>query len=89
MAKTISLDELTPDTQRVLEELFTSAEPIVLSRNGRPYGGMIAYRMEDDSHAEMAPEEKHDILTAFAQGELDYHAGNYVTLDQFTTKHDR
>jgi hypothetical protein len=78
---------LTPDTQRVLEELFSAEEPIVLSRNGRPFGGMIAYRMENETTAAVTPEEERDILDAVTQGESDYRAGNYLTLEQFKVKH--
>ncbi len=87
MAKTITLEQLTPDTQKVLEELFSAEEPIVLSRNGRPYGGMIAYRMEDETQATLSQEEERDLLDAVAQGESDYRNGNYSTLEQFKIKH--
>ena len=87
MAKTITLEELTPATQKVLEELFSAEEPIVLSRNGQPYGGMIAYRMEDETQASLTPEEEHDVLDAITQGESDYRDGKYSTLEQFKIKH--
>ena len=81
MAKTVLLEELPPDTRRVFEELLSSEEPVILSRGGQPLGGMIAYHGGPTS--EETPEEKADLLAAITQGEVDYKAGRYKTLDAF------
>ena len=87
MAKTISLEELTPDIRKVLEEIFSAEEPIILSRNGQPYGGMIAYRMQEAPEQPLTPEETTELRSAVAQGEADYAAGNFLTLEEFKIKH--
>ncbi|HLK56722.1 MAG TPA: hypothetical protein VKU00_09165 [Chthonomonadaceae bacterium] len=87
MAKTITLEELTPDTRKVLEELFSADEPIILSRNGQPVGGVIAYRMQEANEVALTPEDEAELRAAVAQGEADYAAGKFLTLEEFKTKH--
>ena len=87
MARTVLMEELPPDTQRVVEELLSSDSPIIFSRGGQTLGGMIAYAPPNGSTPVMTPEEEADIITAIAQGEADYAAGHYVTLDAFKAKY--
>jgi hypothetical protein len=85
MAKTVMIEKLPLDTQRVLEELLTAGEPVVLSRAGRLLGGMIGYGGEEGLEA-LTPEEEADLRAAIAQGEADLAAGRCMTLDEFKTR---
>jgi len=86
MTKTLSLDELPGESQQLIEELLESDQPVIISRAGRPLGGVITYRSQDQPVAELTAEEEADIRLAIAQGEDDYAAGRYITIDEFKLK---
>lgn len=85
MAKTVVLEELPADTQRILEQLLSSAEPVILSRNGVPLGGMVSYATDSGEAADYVDEE--EISAVIAAGEAEFEAGQYITLDQFRSKY--
>ena len=87
MAKTIMLEALAPDVQHALEELFAFQEPVILSRDGQPMGRVEAYSASGIQFQELTPEEKNGLLDDIKQGEADYVAGNYLTLDDLKQKY--
>jgi hypothetical protein len=87
MAKTVVLEELPADTQRVLGDLLSSEEPVVLSRNGLPIGGMVSCATQQDLIGADQESEHKAAAAALEQGEKDYGAGNYLTLEQFREKY--
>ncbi len=87
MSKTITLEELPEATRRIIEDLFESEEPVEFSRAGEPIGALLAYKPVNGTLYEMSPEEKSEVLEAIRQGEEDYAAGRYITLDEFKIKY--
>jgi len=88
MATTLVLEELPPDTRRLFEDLLTAGAPVIVSRAGQPFGGMIAYAAAPgDAPVALTPEEQADLTAVVAQGEADYAAGRYMTLDAFKERH--
>jgi len=86
LAKTVVIEELPADTQHILEQLLSTDEPVVLSRNGRPFGGMVAYA-PDTNVVDSGDHGDRSLRDAVERGEADYAAGRYITLDQFRAKH--
>ncbi len=87
MATTLALEELPPDTRRLFEDLLNAGAPVIVSRAGQPFGGMIAYAAPGDAPAALTPAERADLAAVVAQGESDYAAGRYTTLDAFKERH--
>lgn len=87
MSRTVAIEQLPLAARRAFEELLSFNEPIVIARDGEPLGGMIAYGPHAHTVAEITPEEAADIQAAIAQGEADYVAGRYLTLEEFKTKY--
>jgi hypothetical protein len=57
MAKVIDIEKLSEDTQRVLEEVLSTDEPVLLSRSGKPLGGMVAYSSGKKGSAKADPSQ--------------------------------
>jgi carbamate kinase len=87
MSKTVILEELPPEARRVIEEMASAEEPVIISRGGKPLVGIIAYDSLADRTTEWTPEEEAAVRAAVAQGEADYAAGRHLTLDEFKARY--
>src|SRR4051794_14475955 len=88
MPKTVIMEELSHDARRVLEEMLIADEPVILSRNGKPVGSVFGYRQTKNVMLPpLSLEEIHEIQDAVREGNADYAAGRFITLDQFEEKY--
>ncbi len=84
MTQTIILETLSTEAQSVIERVLQSSGPVVIQRNGRSLGGMLAYTPIE---IDLEEEERVEVVAAIEQGEQALAAGRYETLDDFKARH--
>ena len=85
--KTVTLEDLTPETQRVVENWFCEKTPVTLERAKRAGGELEFLAPDDDISFEMTPEEEAELLEDIQRAEAEFAAGRFITLDQFKVKY--
>lgn len=83
---TVTLEELAPETRQVVEEWISSEMPITFLRDGQLCAELTPLVSSDGSF-DLSPEEEEEILEIFRQGDEDFAAGRYITLNEFKIKH--
>jgi hypothetical protein len=79
---TIALEELAPETRQVLEEWISSEAPVTFLREGQMCAELTPYAVFD-----LTPEEEEELTEIFREGDEDFAAGRYITLDEFKIKY--
>ena len=83
--KTIALEQLPTETRTLVEGWLSEAAPITLSRGGFPCAELTQIEATDDLF-DLMPEEEAELREVFRQGDEDFAAGRYITLDEFKLK---
>lgn len=78
MSKTIALEELPTETRSLLEKWMQERQPILLSRDGQPFGEIYPSEIE----VVLSPEEQSEMEQIVAQGRADFAAGNGYSLQE-------
>lgn len=87
MTHTIEMEKLSAENQHTFEESFASGAPILLSRDGQPFGSMVPYEAAIQAFEPETPEEIAEIQEAVQQGREDYAAGRVKTLDEIKARY--
>ncbi len=87
MTRTIPMEELPLDTQRILEKLFASGASVILSRGGEPFGEMTAYSESRQDFERETPDEEQAIEVIAEQARADYAAGRYVPFEEIKSRY--
>ncbi len=79
---------LTEENQAIRSDIDLRLQELtVLSRDRQPLDCVKAYSRSEIEFEELTPEEEADVMDAVKQGEADYAAGNYLTLDDLKQKY--
>ena len=81
--KTIALEQLPSETRQVVESWLSAETPVIILRDGIACGDVTPY----ESFDELTPKEEEELMEEFRQGDEDFAAGKYITLDEFKVKY--
>ncbi len=78
--KTIALEPPPTETRTLMEGWRAEETSITLSREGFPCAGLTQLEAADGLF-DLMPKEENELLEIFRQGDEDFAAGRYITLD--------
>ena len=74
--KTVTLEDLTPETQQIMAGWLTKEAPVTLARKGQLYTEF--FDADAGISFEMTPEEEEELLEVIKQGKADIAAGRCI-----------
>ena len=84
--KTIALEQLPTETRTLMEGWLSEETSITLSRGGFPCAELTQLGTADGLY-DLMPEDETELMEIFRQGDEDFAASRYITLDEFKRKH--
>ena len=84
--KTIELETLTPETRQVVEGWLADESSVMLLRDKQMYAELFACDPSDGLF-DLSPEEEEELEEVIRQGDDDFAAGRYITLEEFKIKY--
>lgn len=79
--KTVTLEDLTPETQHIVENWLFGKMPVAIERAGYLGGELESLELDDNISLEMTAEEEEELIEIVRRGKEDIAAGRGVSIE--------
>ena len=84
--KTIGVEQLPTETRTLVEGWLSEENSITLSRGDFPFA-RLTHLKTSEKFFDLTPDEEAELQEVFREGDEDFAASRYVTLEEFKRKH--